>query len=238
MEDASILSIIKSKKKLLILVVAFIVVVLLIIIISSIINRPPSLKINNLSVYTKDTPSDTRDTLFESLYNIAKENTSDEIPSSGAMVRNSSFNSTYDGEDKATYVSFIVDIEKIRQSYLVQYEWSKDNSTDNLSSTSVVISCLTKEEDIIYPDFKCKDDFSFDPEVDDPYLYIEQKLPYSFNINDTTFTAVADNDNKSIILFIDTCSSSARTNSIEKFGSWVSSFGINPEQFTITTECN
>ncbi len=238
METPSIITIIKSKKYPLIILSVSIVCVIGVVILLSNINREPEFAINNLSTYAKNIPSDTKRTLLSTLYKLVQENTTGDIPTTGAMIRDGSFSSDYDKETKSTYAKFIIDISSLKQSYLAQYEWSDNNTLDNISSTSVMVSCLVSQKDIIYKDFHCKDEFSFDADVDDPYLYIIDKLPYSLDSSANTTFTIDRNDNKSLKIFLDKCDATTQKIVIQETKDWIKSFDIDPSIFTIKTSCN
>lgn len=202
-----------------------------------IINKTPSTQINNLSSFDKSIPSDIKENIYTSLYNLIKTNNIDNPPSDGAMVRGNTFATTED-EEGTTYTSFIVDLEKLQQSYFVQYEYNKNK---NFFSTSnpVVVSCIYDESQIIYKDFHCKDEFTYNPENDDVYWYIATQIPYSLQLDPENYiTITSGNSESELNLRIDKCDPAGTYQSIEKVKSWINLLGVDPELFTFNTYCN
>ena len=161
-------------------IVAVVFVALLVITLIQMFRPNPygqGLRIDNFSDYVDDLPSGRRDSMFATLYKVVTENTIDgaEVPTSGALVREDSFSSNYDEAKDVHYGNFIVDIEKIRQSYQIQYEWSQDERNPNLSGYQMMALCLPMNL-MIFEDFGCRDmtnagDF-------DPYSSVAMRLPY------------------------------------------------------------
>ncbi|MBQ3326053.1 hypothetical protein IJG79_02835 [Candidatus Saccharibacteria bacterium] len=229
---------IKSEKKLVIIAIIFLVLVAIIITIIGFNTGGKSLKINNLSDYKNNIPNDIALDIQSSLYNVVKKNTANP-PTSGAMVREGSFLAEYDSYSKTTYISFLVDIKKIQQSYLVQYEKDSEKIlSGNVSSTSVVVSCIYEPEDIIYKDFKCKDEFSYNPDEDNPYQYIGNAIPFSLHLESDYYITITPGETESdLVLNIDKCDTSGEKQSIQKVKEWIESLYINPDLFTYHTVC-
>lgn len=116
-----------------------------------------TLKIDNFDSYEKNTPEDLKESIFATLYNTVKINLNNEqkIVKSGAKIRDNSYTTQLDAK---TYTSsFIVDIEKLQQSYKVFYSWSNDEKQNNLNGGyQVQIGCV-EEFNRIYSEFACKE---------------------------------------------------------------------------------
>lgn len=116
--------------------------------------------IDNFGNYYYNVPEKTKKIIFSNLKDTIKGNTSQNIPSSGAVVRetepylynyNTKYNS-YTGE-------FTVDIPSIQQSYLIKFNFNEDPNS-SLGGYAVLIYCLPKDK-MIYPDFNCKENLPF-----------------------------------------------------------------------------
>ncbi|MBR2659743.1 hypothetical protein IKD60_03210 [Candidatus Saccharibacteria bacterium] len=219
------------------LVFGFAAIVAIIITIS-IITQPPATKIDNLSRYDKSIPKEVKSRLEESLYKIISFNGVTNIPSRGALIRDNTFYSEPAEDDNdSIYVNFIVDIDSVNQSYFAQYQWSKNTNDPNISSTSILLMCIHDPDDIIYPDFKCKDDFTFNPSTDDPFIFLSEYLPYPIALSSeyATITSVKKPD---LNIEIPTCTTDNQTEAIKKTRSFIESLYINPDDFTIITNCD
>ena len=236
MENKSILSnILTSKKGLIIIAVAFVILVVIGVIIGTTSGSYKILKIDNLSSYKDRIPENYEREIQGSLYDIVSENTNNkkDIPSSGAVIRDDSFSSSYDDYDKTTSSDFIIDIAALKQSYYVQFDVGND-----VSSTAVVISCLPNTAKVIYKDFKCHDEFTYDEKTDDPYDYISDELPYFLELEDGNFAIVAPGSkNSELSIRINKCTGVDKDEVLSQAKSWIDSLYINPDSFTYKVEC-
>ena len=83
-------------------------------------------KIDNFDEYYYNVPSETKRIIFASLYSTIASNNVTEIPSDGAVVRSDvpqlyNYNASYTGFTGR----FMVDIPKIQQSYLVEFNFAE-----------------------------------------------------------------------------------------------------------------
>ncbi|HEY1085875.1 MAG TPA: hypothetical protein VGE34_04080 [Candidatus Saccharimonadales bacterium] len=138
-------------------------------------NRSESISINNYDTYTKNLPSEQRDSINNSLYLAVKGNLVDgeKIIYSAAAIRKGSASESYNSERDVNSGEFIVDLEGIRQSYKVTYDWSKNKNNPNTSGYPITVRCLSEKEEMIYKDFDCKDD------SEELGLPLQYQLPYS-----------------------------------------------------------
>lgn len=156
--------------KVFIIIIVLCFMVLLVISLMQIFRQNPygdELRIDNLSSYVPNLPQDKKDSMFATLYKTVSSNLSNgqTAPRSGARIRDNSASSAYDEKTDIYSGEFIVDIESVGQSFRVQYEWSPTENNPNLSSYSIVITCLP-EDQLIYGYFPCRDmqnDGSFSP---------------------------------------------------------------------------
>ncbi len=104
-------------------------------------NKYGQLKIDNFSDFI-NLPEDGKTEIFQLLYSQVK-NEDGNAPNSGATIRQDTIESNYDEKTKIYSGSFVVDIDSVKKTYVVNYVWS-DNK-DIASDTS--INCPTKNID-------------------------------------------------------------------------------------------
>ncbi len=117
-------------------------------------------KIDNFSEYYYNVPNETQRIISAILYSTIEDNISNEVPSEGALIRNSepylyNYNDAYNGLSGR----FIVDIPKIQQSYLIEFNYMEDPDAFN-GGYAALAYCLDEDE-MIYPDFGCKTNLPF-----------------------------------------------------------------------------
>lgn len=122
-----------------------------------------STNIDNFSSYFRNVPNEKRDAVFSALYGTIANNLDDNTPTptSGAIIRKNSVNTEYIEASLSNFSTFIVDIESIQQSYDIQMSWSNNPDT-TIAGYEILITCPT-ENQLIYPEFECKDMLSQDP---------------------------------------------------------------------------
>lgn len=76
-----------------------------------------------------------------------------------ALVRDNTFNQSFDKETEIYTVSFVVDIASLQQSYNIQYQWAQQGSGADLDEYGTLISCLDTDR-LVYGAFNCRDDLS------------------------------------------------------------------------------
>ena len=137
------------------------------------------MQISNLGSYTQGQPIDRRtlQRIQHSLYTIIKQNYKGYITNnslSDILVRKDSYIQAYDADQKLRTISFIVDIESIRQSYQVKYSYSENKEvTDSADyQYSNAVSCLPQDQ-MIYGYFYCQDVFTQMNGSNTPKLVIE-----------------------------------------------------------------
>lgn len=160
-----------------ILLSIFAVIVLLIITLTQLFRKNPygeQIKINNIEQYYKSFPNDTKDSVFNTLYNVASINNPDtKLPKSGAKIRDGSTTGNYNKNTNIYIDSFIVDIEELQQSYVFQVTWSPNQDNPYLENVSYpVLATCPKTDQIIYNSFTCIDGFSNNGIYDDPIFSI------------------------------------------------------------------
>lgn len=177
-------------------------------------NQVPSTGIVDIYQTISDLPKDSADVIEQSLYSAIKLNggTLTSLSESDAQIRADSLVNIYFDKVNMHYVNFIVDIPSIEQSYQVFREWSDDPSNPNyLVNRSTMVMCPLEEQKI-YPDFNCHDDYDYNGQsiVVSEFIYYLVDLehfrvyiqtataPYTIIIGPTDFNA--DEVTKSIYI--------------------------------------
>ncbi len=197
------------------------------------------INISGYDKYIPNLPADRRDSIDTALYKITKNNSNNSnVSIKDAIIRGDSVTYNYDKPTNVNSGSFIVDMQSIKQSYLITYEWSSDVNNASLSGYSVAAACLPANK-LIYGDFSCKDDFS-SPTNNSSRDPILDYLPYTtFNY---VVTATTNTPNKveldaNIILYSSDTIDGNRDSSINKYESeitdWIKSKGLNPNNYLI-----
>lgn len=147
------------------LFILLVIIIISILGIAGVFNQNPfgaSTKINNFNQYYKEVPTERYDAVSAALYTTIGYNIPEsEIPTQGAMIRESSITNNYNEESLSTLSTFLVDIESIQQTYQIQMQWS-NNPDATMAGYSILVTCPA-EDQLIYPSFKCEDMITRDP---------------------------------------------------------------------------
>ncbi len=225
---------IDKKRKIIIIVglVIFLGFVGLIVFIS-LQNTTPRLKIDNID-YVQNLSDDVKNSLEIDLYRTVDDNTDEKVPTSGALIRTNTATSDYNSTTKVYSGNFIVDIESLKQSYFIQFSWSKEKNNPNLSSTSNLVSCVRDKSLIIYPDFKCKDQFSFSNDTDDADVYLNGYLPHIEALSTGENFVLLDNGINKLMIQLDNCHNNTLVSeAISKTNEWLDSIGVDHNKIDI-----
>lgn len=126
--------------------------------------------ISNFDEYFKEVPNDYKERIFYNLYNMVKRNLpdedTDELNKAVGEVRESSVERRFNSETNVHYDSFLVDLETVRQTYRVQFEWSTNKDNQYIVGADVILTCPKKSESA-YDDFQCIDMFIEQKEIAD-----------------------------------------------------------------------
>lgn len=167
-----------------IIIVALIVMIFLILSFQRLFHTNPygpEIVIDNFDEYYSIAPQEQQDYAFYYLYEAVHENLpEDQIPKSGAIIRKDTAELDHNAEKNYYYGSFIVDIPKIEESYRIQISWSIGKNNNSTSADfPALVTCL-KPDEVIYPNFACRDRFTADDEASDKFLKeypLATKLP-------------------------------------------------------------
>lgn len=200
------------------------------------------LDISNLDKYTRGKPSDkdTLDYIKRSLYTTVNLNLREPVASNSVkdiLVRDGAFHQEASETKSAHIVTFIVDIESLKQSYQVNYSWpyDKNRGSDNIDERAVGVLCLPRDK-LVFGDFKCKDLFTEEEVAPDP---IFQYLPHSTLDYSVTYDSEAER--KTLVIDIKTSAGDERVDpkaAIEAYQNearqWLDSLeGINAKDYVI-----
>lgn len=144
------------------LIVGVVAVILIIVTIVNMLNANPygpETRIDNFSQYYKGVSRDRQSAVFAALHTVIAENVVDgtEVPSAGALVRGETAEYEFDEATQVYYGKFVVDIEKVEQSYWAQFEWSPIEDNPNLGGYSVLMLCVSKNLRIYENNAGCQD---------------------------------------------------------------------------------
>lgn len=236
---------ISRKKAVIIIVAAFIVLMGIIWLVTALVQKDSNqfgkfIRIQNYTSKVKNVSSDMRDSTESYLYNIVVKNVDSSVNASkvgDAMIRDGSDEQSYISQTAVYEGSFIVDMASIKQSYLVQYSYSRNNTVD-VGGNPVVISCLPKDK-LKYGEFKCVDFVSAQSSDNDALL---QYLPYenfSFKLSpdatqSDTLVIIAKLSISEADLKGDAASrASTVTMYKQEVVKWIKSKGVDPTKYTI-----
>lgn len=220
---------ISKTKKVIIIIFLSLAFIMISIIIYQKITSPKQVNIANINLYLKNHANNktSLDSIKHDLYNTIALNTNqDPSKLKDILIRNNSFEQKKNGTVYTT--SFIVDIASLKQSYRVSYQWDEKGNTNNLDEWGSVVSCV-KADEVIYPDFHCKD---YSTETAGTTDNTAALLPH-FVANKYNISAVIVNGEISEIkIDIFSCTSSADTYESEA-KEWLKSQNINMEKYKI-----
>lgn len=122
----------------------------------------PSVTIENLSQAIPDFPSNNTEELQHLLLSIIQINDSNvNLVDSRAIVREGTVINKYFHGPNLNYISAVIDIPEISQSYQLFYQYSNDPSNIYIDpNDSIIFLCVADETNVIYSDFDCTDIYS------------------------------------------------------------------------------
>lgn len=244
----------KSTKRWLIIAVGLVIVLAAISIIPNIrfgANDGSRVRIGNWGEMEVQVPEDTRKVIEETLYEQVGMNMDGKnIPSSGAKIRIGT--QRFVKTDVGIMVSdFIVDIPGIEQSYIMQYFYG-DGSADLQMAfndgqeleigASVVSYCITDQDSIIYPDFKCQDKYgAYDSDRLINAFYFRFILPHTLTLSSGEEAVVtmgySEHGAPQLNIAVVSCENNARllVRAEEAVQKWVVETGLKTSTFVYNT---
>ena len=205
------------------------------------------ISVTNINDYIKNMPDSKKQEIYETIYFAAKTNSDKDertLSIATATIREKTFSETYNQYDKIYSGDFIVDIESIKQTYHIYYDWSPDKESEQLIAASYGVSanCPTKTE-AVYDFYKCKNPYT--DEKYRAYDYATMILPYSANLSDgTPYSASSvdyyyDSEEPFISVSVDACGNNQKLQEgINAFKNYLKSYDLNPDDYTIIPRNN
>lgn len=188
----------------------------------------PHITINNLRSVIPNLPDSSQTLIEYDLFELIKNNVSNVDISTTAELRANSIKTYYFPYQQINYVSAIVDLPELQQSYHIFHEYSDSENNPYLSPNSSTITlCLGDEEKKIYPDFTCKD--IYDPKT--RYAIVANYINY-FDFN--YFSASLNLDNPDTIIIGPSSydnDKNTETQYINETKNAVESLGFSPDHF-------
>lgn len=239
---------IRKKPKTYLLVFISIIIIITAIIVFFIIHNQlhdQKISIENIDKYVKNMPDSKKQEIYGTIYMAAQTNSDlDEVTLSTAtaVIREKTFSETYNKYDKVYSGDFVVDIDSIKQTYHIYYDWSPNKTSEQLIAGSYGTSanCPTKNE-MIYDFYKCKNPYT--DEIYRAYDYLTMLLPYTGTLKDnTSYTASPveyyyGSEEPFIRVSIDACGNNKKiTEGVEAFKNYLKSYNLNPEDYNIISK--
>ena len=191
-----------------------------------------NLSVTNLTKDIKDLPSGSAESIQRVLYDTIALNggTLTSIENSDAQIRDNTLVELYFDKQNMHYVMFVVDIPSLQQSYQIFHEWTDQASNPYYMTNRGTMVMCPLENDIIYSDFKCHDDFNHLGQN----IVTSEFIQY-FNPRFNYFSAYLNLDNPSVIIINPsvTYDNDAATKSrcIEEVKATINSLGISPDYY-------
>lgn len=184
-----------------------------------------AIKINAFASRVDALSKDQRDNIEHQLFEIVAKNNGN-TSAEDATIRDDDFVAEKD------YISFIVDIDSISQSYQVQAEL-----TDANTGYPTIVSCLYDKTKVRYQDFNCKDDFSSDNSDDNSKTReLVTLLPHTDQLPTGeiyTIETKYKNNKQIIIINVNNCGNAElKQQAVTSAKQFLESAGFNSNQYT------
>ena len=187
----------------------------------------PYIHIDNFSETIPEFPPEYIDVTQALLLNIAQNNDPNiNLSDAKAIIRDGAIYQQYFSLPNINYISAIIDIPAISQSYQLFLQYSGDEQNKYLNPNDLItFLCIKDTSYIIYPDFNCEDIYSQETRKVITYTY----LPF-FNFNQ--FNAGINSKNYSQVNIIPNNFDQVDENLfLEETRRAINSLGISPDLF-------
>lgn len=203
--------------------------------------------ITNINQYVGKMPESKKQEIFGTVFRAAESNSNlDEatLSTATATIREKTFSETYNQYNYIYSGEFIVDIESLKQSYHVYYDWSMDKTSEQLIASSYGSSanCPNKNE-AIYDFYKCKNPYTDEKYRD--YDYLTMLLPYSSTLEDGTPYSVSSvdyyygNSEPFVRVSVDSCGDNQKVEQgVAAFKKYLKNYDLDPSKYTILSQNN
>ena len=224
----------------LVLMLVIPVVVLLVAIMIYMLKRPevvvePRLTIDNFSEMLPEVPVETEKIIEEKLYNYVFDSGVEEVPNDGAMIRDGSVDG-FTIRDEFYVGDFIVDIDSVQQSYIMEYYYGKlDGEAEAEGAASVMVYCIEDPEEVIYEDFVC--DANRDFVKPDPIQYIlprefeDYELSYTYSLTSESGYAVVVTYDPPESIYLSGKVEEFENESMGKIREFLTESGVEPDRY-------
>lgn len=196
-------------------------------------NKQPRIHIAKLDSISPELPNGSANAIQRKLFSAIQENVDNiNVSSTKATIRGDSVKTYPDlGKSGLDYVSAIIDVPDLGQSYRLFFEYNSevDNWTESPHEL-FLITCLNELDQIIYPDFKCHDSYG-------PNLYNGIVAKYIKNLGNDQFSMFVSNENITELYInpyypSDDSFETHKQDYIDKAKNTIESLGIPSEIFT------
>lgn len=191
--------------------------------------------IKGYSNVTGDVPKGLEAMVKVSVADIIKKNNPDKasLSSITPKVRENSYTATPPNSDGIIQAKFFVDIESLKQSYLVLISYYKDTPDKFAGPPSV--RCIENKDDLVYGDFNCQEITPTDETLSKDTLL--SKLPHKDPLY--YISGYVDSEGaKHVVIDIDLNTYSEATRKMfherkEQSLQWITSQNVNPDEYLI-----
>lgn len=188
-----------------------------------------SVDIKDINELQDGLTADQISTIQRSLLDVVRRNASQiNLSSNDAEVRDGSVMKHHFNYQDLSFVSAILDIPSLEQSYQVFYEYSNDSNNRFLSpNESAIILCLEDQDEIIYEGFECNN--IYDVKVRN--RIVAKYIKY-FSFSDFIVNVDTDNfETVNIYVIVDGASEQDKERYVESVRGAIRSLGISPDLF-------
>ena len=203
------------------------------------------ISITNIDQYVKKMPESKKQEIYGTIFRAAETNSNYNevtLSTATATIRDKTFSETYDSYNKVYSGNFIVDIESIKQTYHIYYDWTPNKDTEQvvISSYGTTANCPTKNE-MIYDFYKCKNPYV--DEKNSAYEYLTMLLPYSSELSDGTAYSISSieyyygSGEPFVRVSVDACGNNKKLEEgVKAFKDYLKSYDLNPEDYKIISK--
>ena len=221
--------------RIMIIIGGFVFMVIVVAIIAFMLRKNPygpQIKIENFNKYYSNIPTNTRDAIYNALYNIADmNNPSANLTNFKANIRDGSATETYNQITDIYSGTFLIDISELNQTYKFQVFWSPNPQNPNLESGYPIVASCPNKSELIDPGFVCIDGISGSP-YDDPAFAVLPITVSSMSHNYSEYTSYelkAELNDESVVIIINDITGNNYNTALAK----LRSLGLNPDDYTI-----
>ncbi len=179
-----------SLKTIIIAVILFMLIIITVVIVNLLNPNDGGAKKTRTDIagLPSNIPSDISALIKAGLYDAIALNLSENEtpPKTGAIIRSGTLEDGYDKDTDLYYGDFITDIESVKQSFSIHYEWTTNKNNQYISGYPVTVLCVEQSERK-YNTTSCSDEFhQADPVIDsfaDKYLPFSSKTTSGIDFN-------------------------------------------------------